>query len=176
MIGKQLKELPSVSQVMLEINDNISLHIRYIKYIINSEIKLYRKLAKNNVLEYKRRDIINKIVQEVESLDKSSIKNIINGTGIVLHTGFGRAPISKKIIQRVAAKLDGYINLEFDLISGKRGQRQDHLFRMSNVIFGSQASLLVNNNAPTNYVTELVRNRCELLTRTCRILISLIKV
>ena len=147
MIGKQLKELPSVSQVMLEINDNISLHIRYIKYIINSEIKLYRKLAKNNVLEYKRRDIINKIVQEVESLDKSSIKNIINGTGIVLHTGFGRAPISKKIIQRVAAKLDGYINLEFDLISGKRGQRQDHLFRMSNVIFGSQASLLVNNNA-----------------------------
>ena len=142
MIGKQLKELPSVSQVMLEINDNISLHIRYIKYIFNSEIKLYRKLAK-----YKRRDIINKIVQEVESLDKSSIKNIINGTGIVLHTGFGRAPISKKIIQRVAAKLDGYINLEFDLISGKRGQRQDHLFRMSNVIFGSQASLLVNNNA-----------------------------
>ena len=124
MIGKQLKELPSVSQVMLEINDNISLHIRYIKYIINSEIKLYRKLAKNNVLEYKRRDIINKIVQEVESLDKSSIKNIINGTGIVLHTGFGRAPISKKIIQRVAAKLDGYINLEFDLISGKRGQRK----------------------------------------------------
>ena len=147
MIGKQLKELPSVSQVMLEINDNISLHIRYIKYIINSEIKLYRKLAKNNVLEYKRRDIINKIVQEVESLDKSSIKNIINGTGIVLHTGFGRAPISKKIIQRVAAKLDAYINLEFDLISGKRGQRLDHLFRMSNVIFGSQASLLVNNNA-----------------------------
>ena len=111
MIGKQLKELPSVSQVMLEINDNISLHIRYIKYIINSEIKLYRKLAKNNVLEYKRRDIINKIVQEVESLDKSSIKNIINGTGIVLHTGFGRAPISKKIIQRVAAKLDGYIKI-----------------------------------------------------------------
>ena len=48
MIGKQLKELPSVSQVMLEINDNISLHIRYIKYIINSEIKLYRKLAKSN--------------------------------------------------------------------------------------------------------------------------------
>ncbi|GIT58035.1 MAG: hypothetical protein Ct9H300mP18_14640 [Candidatus Neomarinimicrobiota bacterium] len=65
----------------------------------------------------------------------------------MLHTGLGRAPISKKIIERVSAKLEGYINLEFDLISGKRGHRQDHLSRMSNAIFGSQASLLVNNNA-----------------------------
>ena len=63
MIDKQLKELPSVSQVILEINDNISLNIKYIKYIINSEIKLYRKLAKANKLKYKRRDIINKIVR-----------------------------------------------------------------------------------------------------------------
>ena len=147
MINKQLKEIPSISQVLLEIDQSILLHDRYIKNIINSEIKFYRKLAKDNKLNYNRRDIINKIIQEIERLDKSSIKNIINGTGIVLHTGLGRAPISKKIIERVSAKLEGYINLEFDLISGKRGHRQDHLSRMSNAIFGSQASLLVNNNA-----------------------------
>ena len=147
MINKQLKEIPSISQVLLEIDQSISLHNRYIKNIINSEIKFYRKLAKDNKLNYNRRDIINKIILEIERLDISSIKNIINGTGIVLHTGLGRAPISKKIIEQVSAKLEGYINLEFDLISGKRGHRQDHLSRMSNAIFGSQASLLVNNNA-----------------------------
>jgi L-seryl-tRNA(Ser) seleniumtransferase len=147
MINKQLKELPSVSQVIHEINDSITLHNRYLKYIINSEIKLYRKLAQANELNYTRREIIKRIIQEVERLDQSSIKNIINGTGIVLHTGFGRAPISKKIIQRVATKLHGYINLEFDLLEGKRGYRQNHLSRMSNAIFGSQSSLLVNNNA-----------------------------
>jgi len=147
MINKQLKELPSVSQVIHEINDIINLHNRYLKDIINSEIKLYRKLAQANELNYTRREIIKRIIQEVERLDQSSIKNIINGTGIVLHTGFGRAPISKKIIQRVATKLDGYINLEFDLFKGKRGNRQNHLSRMSNAIFGSQSSLLVNNNA-----------------------------
>jgi L-seryl-tRNA(Ser) seleniumtransferase len=147
MINKQLKELPSVSQVIHEINDSITLHNRYLKDIINSEIKLYRKLAQANELNYTRREIIKRIIQEVERLDQSSIKNIINGTGIVLHTGFGRAPISKKIIQRVATKLHGYINLEFDLLEGKRGYRQNHLSRMSNAIFGSQSSLLVNNNA-----------------------------
>ena len=43
--------------------------------------------------------------------------------------------------------MDGYINLEFDLLKGKRGYRQNHLSRMSNAIFGSQSTLLVNNNA-----------------------------
>ncbi|MED5265934.1 MAG: L-seryl-tRNA(Sec) selenium transferase, partial [Candidatus Neomarinimicrobiota bacterium] len=147
MIKEQLKELPSVSQVLHEIENGISLHNRYIKEIINCEIKLYRKLAQANKLDFKRKEIISRIINEVVRLDQSSIKNIINGTGIVLHTGFGRAPISKKIINRVANKLDGYINLEFDLLEGKRGYRQNHLSRMSNAIFGSQSSLLVNNNA-----------------------------
>ncbi len=147
MIKGQLKELPSVSQVLHEIKSDISLHNRYIKEIINCEIKLYRKLAQANKLDFKRKEIISRIINEIVRLDQSSIKNIINGTGIVLHTGFGRAPISKKIINRVANKLDGYINLEFDLLEGKRGYRQNHLSRMSNAIFGSQSSLLVNNNA-----------------------------
>ena len=147
MISKQLKELPSISQVMHEINNDITLHNRYLKEIINLQIKIYRKLALSNELDYTRKEIIQRIIQEVNRLDQSSIKNLINGTGIVLHTGFGRAPISKKIIQRVATKLDGYINLEFDLFDGKRGYRQNHLSKMCNAIFGSQSSLLVNNNA-----------------------------
>ena len=153
MINKYLQELPSVSQVLHEISGSISMHNKYIKYIISSEIKIYRRLAKANKLIFKRSDIIDRIIKEVERLDKSSIKNIINGTGIVLHTGFGRAPISKKIIQRVATKLDGYANLEFDLIDGKRGDRQDHIFDMSNSIFGSQSSLLVNNNSSAVLLT-----------------------
>ena len=50
MINKQLKEIPSISQVLLEVDQSISLHYRYIKNIINSEIKFYRKLAKDNKL------------------------------------------------------------------------------------------------------------------------------
>ena len=70
MINKQLKELPSVSQVIHEINDSITIHNRYLKDIINSEIKLYRKLAQANELNYTRREIIKRIIQEVERLEQ----------------------------------------------------------------------------------------------------------
>ena len=76
MISKQLKELPSVSQVIHEINNSINLHNRYLKEIINLEIKLYRKLAQSNELNYTRREIIKRIIQEVKKLNQSSIKNI----------------------------------------------------------------------------------------------------
>ena len=56
-----------------------------------------------------------------------SLVNIINGTGIVLHTGFGRAPFDSKLLKSIAMRLDGYVNLEFDLDSGKRGDRQSHV-------------------------------------------------
>jgi L-seryl-tRNA(Ser) seleniumtransferase len=65
----------------------------------------------------------------------------------VLHTGFGRAPISKKVISTIAKKLEGYINLEFDLSTGKRGDRQNHIAKTLNAICGAESSLIVNNNA-----------------------------
>jgi L-seryl-tRNA(Ser) seleniumtransferase len=66
---------------------------------------------------------------------------------VVLHTGFGRAPLSKKVIANVVKKLEGYVNLEFDLDSGKRGERQDHINEMVSAMCGSEKSLIVNNNA-----------------------------
>ena len=80
-------------------------------------------------------------------IGNSVMKNIINGTGVVLHTGFGRAPLSKKVIANVVKKLEGYVNLEFDLDSGKRGERQDHINEMVSAMCGSEKSLIINNNA-----------------------------
>ena len=76
-----------------------------------------------------------------------SLVNIINGTGIVLHTGFGRAPFDSKLLKSIAKRLDGYVNLEFDLDSGKRGDRQSHVRDHLSSICGSESSLCVNNNA-----------------------------
>ena len=147
MSEKQLQRLPSVSKVLLEVRQSIALHDRYIKQVIKSELRGYRRKAKAGKLDIKRNEITAAILDELDSLDQSSIKNIINGTGVVLHTGFGRAPISKKVISTVAKKLEGYINLEFDLSAGKRGDRQNHIAKMLNGITGSESSLIVNNNA-----------------------------
>ena len=147
MSEKQLQQLPSVSKVLLEIRESIALHDNYIKEVIKSELKGYRRKAKAGKLDINRSEITSAILDELNSLDQSSITNIINGTGVVLHTGFGRAPISKKVISTVAKKLEGYINLEFDLSAGKRGDRQNHITEMLNGICGSESSLIVNNNA-----------------------------
>jgi len=147
MSKKQLRQLPSVSEVLLEINKSIALHDRYIREVIKLELRGYRRTAKAGKLDIKRSAITAAILDELDSLNQSSIKNIINGTGVVLHTGFGRAPISKKVISTIAKKLEGYINLEFDLSMGKRGDRQNHIAKMLNAICGSESSLIVNNNA-----------------------------
>jgi L-seryl-tRNA(Ser) seleniumtransferase len=147
MSKKHLRQLPSVSEVLLKINKSIALHDRYIREVIKSELRGYRRTAKAGKLDIKRSAITAAILDELDSLNQSSIKNIINGTGVVLHTGFGRAPISKKVISTIAKKLEGYVNLEFDLSMGKRGDRQNHIAKMLNAICGSESSLIVNNNA-----------------------------
>ena len=147
MSKKQLRQLPSVSEVLLDLNNSIALQDRYIREIIKSELRGYRRMAKAGKLEIKRVAITAAILEELDSLNQSSIKNIINGTGVVLHTGFGRAPISKKVISTIAKKLEGYINLEFDLSTGNRDDRQNHIAIMLNAICGAESSLMVNNNA-----------------------------
>jgi len=147
MSQKQLKELPSVSEVLLEVNKGTQHHINYISKIIKSGINRYRADAKAGKLKLKRNEIVNAIIYEINRLAKPSMKNIINGTGVVLHTGFGRAPLSKKVIVNAAKKLEGYVNLEFDLDSGKRGERQNHINELLSAICGSEKSLIVNNNA-----------------------------
>ncbi len=147
MSKNQLQQLPSVSEVLLEIKPDTSLHINYITSVIKSEIDRFRGLAKAGKLKLQRDDIVNEILNKIARLAKPSLINIINGTGVVLHTGFGRAPISKKIISKVTKRMEGYVNLEFDLASGKRGERQDHVSSMISGICGTESSLMVNNNA-----------------------------
>ena len=147
MSKNQLQQLPSVSKVLLEVKSDTQLHINYITKIIKSEISRYRADAKAGKLKLERNEIVDEILGEIDRLAKPSMKNIINGTGVVLHTGFGRAPLSKKVIANAAKTLEGYVNLEFDLDSGKRGERQNHINEMLSAICGSEKSLIVNNNA-----------------------------
>lgn len=147
MSDSQLKSLPSVSEVLLEINSDISLHNNYIKFIINNELKQLRSEAKAGKLSMKRRQILEKILQKIRSEQAGTHTSVINGTGIVLHTGFGRAPLSKKIIRSAAEKLGQYSNLELELSSGKRGQRLDHFRENLASICNTDDAVAVNNNA-----------------------------
>ena len=77
----------------------------------------------------------------------STLRRVINGTGVIIHTNLGRSPIDDAVWSRAAAITTGYSNLEFDLDEGTRGRRDEHLTELCRTLFGCQAAILTNNNA-----------------------------
>ena len=154
-----LKDLPSVHQVLLEVNSDIEIHEDYLKFIINKVLNQLRGAIKTGSIQKTKDELFKQIVTKVWFESAPRLVNVINGTGIVLHTGFGRAPFDGKKIKRIAQRLDGYVNLEYDLVSGNRGERQSHIQEQLSALCGSESAIMVNNNAAAvllslNTITE----------------------
>jgi L-seryl-tRNA(Ser) seleniumtransferase len=77
----------------------------------------------------------------------STLRRIINGTGVIIHTNLGRSPIDPALWSRAAAITTGYSNIEFDVEERTRGRRDDHLLELCRTLFGCEAAILTNNNA-----------------------------
>ena len=88
-----------------------------------------------------------RIEMTVAAMHEPNMKMVINGTGTILHTNLGRAPISQEHMNRMAALATGYCNLEYNLEAGKRGERYSHFEELLCKITGAEAAMAVNNNA-----------------------------
>ena len=91
--------------------------------------------------------ILQALVHRCRETARCRIHHLINATGVVLHTNLGRAPISKAAWRGAEAVNTGFSNLEFDLQSGKRGQRKGIIPDLLSVLVGAEDALMVNNNA-----------------------------
>ena len=147
MDNKKLRNLPSVNDILDSINAiQYNLPYRLILKTIRQSISEFRsEIMNGNDLAVT--DLIPKIKNELEKLNSSSLQSVINGTGIILHTGLGRAPISEEILNNSFDKLSGYINIELDLHNGNRGERANHVNFLLDGLTGSKESIVVNNNA-----------------------------
>mgnify|MGYP000606365994 CR=1 FL=1 len=83
----------------------------------------------------------------VTAMHTPNMRSVINGTGTILHTNLGRAPISQKHMKRIAQIATGYSNLEYNLEAGRRGERYSHFEKLLCKITGAEAAMAVNNNA-----------------------------
>ncbi len=91
--------------------------------------------------------IVEDIERRVERLMSPSLRRVINASGVVLHTNLGRAPIAEDVARKVAEIASGYSNLEYDLVSGDRGSRIDHVESLLCRLTNAESAALVNNNA-----------------------------
>jgi L-seryl-tRNA(Ser) seleniumtransferase len=113
---------------------------------------LRRRLAADPPLSGSARDaaveaLPERIAERLTALLGNPLRRVLNATGIFLHTNLGRAPLPKEVAQSLAPLLDAYCDLEIDLETGRRGQRNGRVERLLTALTGAEAALVVNNNA-----------------------------
>jgi L-seryl-tRNA(Ser) seleniumtransferase len=92
-------------------------------------------------------DLVARAHEVLETLERPSLRRVINATGVILHTNLGRAPLSARAREAVAQAAEGYSNLELDLGTGERGSRHAHVERLLCDLTGAEAAIAVNNGA-----------------------------
>ena len=92
-------------------------------------------------------DLHRRVVDELHRVEGPRLRRVLNATGVIVHTNLGRAPLAEVALERVRDAGRGYSSLEYDLTTGARGSRQDHVAPLLRRLTGAEAALVVNNNA-----------------------------
>jgi len=105
--------------------------------------------AKQNIREESLSE--DRIIELVKAVAKNAmtlnLKNLVNATGVVVHTNLGRSLLPREVIENIEVIAGRYSNLEYDLEAGKRGSRYSIIEDILCEISGAQAAMVVNNNA-----------------------------
>jgi L-seryl-tRNA(Ser) seleniumtransferase len=105
--------------------------------------------------------------QALERRFAPTLRRVLNGTGVLLHTNLGRAPLCSDARAALETILPGYSSVELDRETGGRGRRQDHVRAAARDLFGAEDAMAVNNNAAAVFLAlaVLARGRAVLVSR-----------
>lgn len=92
-------------------------------------------------------ELINETLKKYDDLISPSLKNLINATGIIVHTNLGRSLLDKQSVEKAINIATSYNNLEYDLENGKRGERYAHITKSLKALTNCEDAVVVNNNA-----------------------------
>src|SRR5436190_5552343 len=91
--------------------------------------------------------VLARVRSSLDALRASRIRPVINGTGVIVHTNFGRSPLGPAVVESLQTIGANYNNLEFDLGGGERGGRAAYLEHNLALLCGAAAATVVNNCA-----------------------------
>lgn len=144
-----MRSLPGVDAVLGEMASVVSEygHERVVEKIRYELSALRADLQVGGLCENPLRFLVARIPAALAADAQPLLRPVINLTGTVLHTNLGRAVMSKQAIEAMVDVAGQPTNLEFDLESGRRGERDCHIENLICELTGAEAATTVNNNA-----------------------------
>ena len=154
MKPSRLRAIPSVDKVLLALGDT-GLPRPIVLDVVRRELRILRTQKTIPDLDA----VVARIRAVVLDVRASRIQPVINGTGILVHTNFGRAPLGPDVVAALSRIASNYSNLEYSLTSGARGGRAAYLEQGLAVLCGAEAATVVNNNAAA--LVLILRHFCK---------------
>ena len=142
MSTTRLRAIPSVEKVLQSLGES-DLPRPLTVALVRRELAALRKESRIPPFE----GIVERLRNSIDDLRLSRIQPVINGTGVIIHTNLGRAPLSEAAVRSLAPLASGYSNLEIDLVSGARGKRGSYLEQSLALVCHAEAATVVNNCA-----------------------------
>ena len=154
------RAIPSVTKVLDSLG-KIDLPRPVVVTIVRQELSRIR--AQGEIPEFG--SIVDLVRGSLEQLRASRLQPVINGTGIVIHTNVGRAPLAPEAVQALKEVGSAYSNLEYDLVTGERGRRGTYIENALALLCAAEAATVVNNCAAALVliVQHFTRNKPEIV-------------
>ncbi|MGE5391789.1 MAG: L-seryl-tRNA(Sec) selenium transferase [Deltaproteobacteria bacterium] len=149
-----LKNIPPVDEILAQkpVAKLIDKYNReFILKLVRTALDQQRQEIRSSGKTLERPQILKAVVDKLgrlaEESSRGTLTKVINGTGVILHTNLGRAPLGDRALHYMQEMAGSYNNLEMDLERGERGSRYTHVEALLRELTGAEAALVVNNNA-----------------------------
>jgi L-seryl-tRNA(Ser) seleniumtransferase len=154
MTRERLRAIPSVERVVQTLGET-GLPRPLVVSVVRRELSALR--SRSSVPDAD--EVVASIRSALTDLDRARLRPIINATGILVHTNFGRAPLGAGVIEAISTIGASYHNLEYSVGSGARGVRGEYVEHGLSLLCGAEAATVVNNNAAA--LVLILRHLCR---------------
>lgn len=145
-----LRRLPSISSLLRDpevVEVAAGLRPELVAGIAQRVVEHTRAAILAGAAHGEPRDVIGTVRREIELLTRPKLLPVINGTGVIIHTNLGRAPVSAETARAMSEAAAHYTPLELEIDTGRRGGRAAEITRLMTTLTGAESTLVVNNNA-----------------------------
>ena len=147
-----LRKIPQIDEILK--NEDLIFELKkyshdYVVKVVREGVNDYKSnlLNSNNNIEFNNDDLIKLIKNKFVDKDNLGIRNVINATGTILHTNLGRSLLSDNAIKAISDIAKEYSDLEYNVDTGKRGNRNTHIESVLKNLLNVESAVVVNNNA-----------------------------